>query len=144
MNMNQFKKMGDWRKQWDQFFGDEFFGEFEPMFKANQTQLNLYKSDNEVLVVISVPGLEHVDQVDVFAHYQTLEVKGTVNLKFRGFTLVEEGIFQGTFERVVELPFPIREDRVDASYHNGLLIIHLHRLIPDDSRKKISVKKIED
>ncbi|MBD8069664.1 Hsp20/alpha crystallin family protein [Bacillus sp. PS06] len=144
MNMDQFKHMHDWRKQWDGFFGDSFWKGFEPMMNNVTSQVNLYKSENELLVVMSIPGLENVDNLDLFVQYQTLEVRGKVNLRFKGFELVEEGIFQGEFERVVQLPFPVREDRIDASYHNGLLIIHLHKRIPDDNRKKIAIKKIDE
>lgn len=145
MNINQFKGMNDWMKQMDQFFGKDFLGGFEPMLRASQTQVNLYKTENELLVVISLPGLENVDEVDVYANHQKLEIKGRINLKFKGFELIEENIFQGHFERTVDLPYPVRDDRVDASYHNGLLIIHLHRLIQSEaSRKKIAVRKIEE
>ncbi len=145
MNINQFKGMNDWMKQMDQFFGKDFLGGFEPMLRASQTQVNLYKTENELLVVVSLPGLENVDEVDVYPNHQKLDIKGRINLKFKGFELIEENIFQGHFERTIDLPYPVREDRVDASYHNGLLIIHLHRLIQSEaSRKKIAVRKIEE
>ncbi|WP_078550838.1 Hsp20/alpha crystallin family protein [Litchfieldia alkalitelluris] len=142
--MDQFKQMHDWRKQWDGFFGDDFWKGFDPMMNNVSSQVNLYKSDNELLAVLSIPGLENVDDIDLFVQYQTLEVRGKVNLRFKGFELVEEGIFQGEFERIVQLPFPVREDKIDASYHNGLLIINLHKRIPDDNRRKIAIKKIDD
>ncbi len=144
MNMNQFKQMHDWRKQWDGFFGDNFWKGFEPMLDNVSSQVNLYKAENELLVVLSIPGLEDVDDVELFVQYQTLEARGKVNLRFKGYELVEEGIFQGEFERIVNLPYPVREDKIEASYHNGLLIVNLHRRIPDDNRKKIQVRKIEE
>lgn len=144
MKNSQFPMFQDWRKQFGHFFGEEFWNGFEPLLQNNQTQMNLYKGENEILVVLAIPGLENVEEVDVYAHYQTLEIRGEVNLNFRGFELQEEGIFQGRFERVVQLPYPVREDKVEASYHHGLLMIHLHRLISESNKRKIAVKRIDD
>ncbi|MFT4414581.1 Hsp20/alpha crystallin family protein [Fredinandcohnia humi] len=140
MNMEQFKKMTDWRKQWDHFFGEDFWNGFAPFFDNSHSQLNLYQGENEVLVVLSLPGLTKVEDVDIFINHQTLEIKGKINFQFKDFELVQEGIFQGKFERTVPLPFTVREDRMKASYKRGLLLIHLHKLIPNESRKKISVQ----
>jgi len=148
MNKDQFKHLHDWKKQWGDFLGDGFWKGFEPMFEngtsSSKGGVNVYKSENELLIVISVPGLENVNDLDLFVHYQTLEVKGKVTLRFNGFDLIEEGIFQGAFEKIINLPYPVREDKIDASYHNGLLIIGLHKRIPDDNRKRVIVKKIDD
>lgn len=143
MKMDQFKRMTDWRKQWDHFFGDEFWNGFAPFFDNAHSQLNLYQGENELLVVLSLPGLAKVEDVDIFVNHQTLEVKGKINLNFKGFDLIQEGIFQGKFEREIPLPYTVKEDRIKATYKRGLLLIHLHKLIPDDSRKKVDVLDAE-
>ncbi|HZG59708.1 MAG TPA: Hsp20/alpha crystallin family protein [Anoxybacillus sp.] len=141
---NQFK---DWKKQWEYFFNQDFWNNFEPFLQTNKQSssgVNIYKKEeNELLVVMNIPGLEDVEQVEVYVDYKTLEIKAEINLQFKGFELVEEGIFQGTFEKTVPLPFAVKEDRIEASYAGGLLMIHLHRLIPDDTKKKIKIKKAE-
>jgi HSP20 family protein len=142
MKTNQFGILNEWKKQWDQFFGGEFWSGLEPLFNNMQTQMNLYKGENELLVVLAIPGLENVENLELFAHYQTLEVKGKINLDFPGFELMEEGIFEGNFHREIQLPYSVREDRIEANYENGLLIIHLYRLIPDETKKKVTIKKV--
>ncbi|WP_449538641.1 Hsp20/alpha crystallin family protein [Ferdinandcohnia sp. Marseille-Q9671] len=139
MKMDQFNQMNNWRKQWDHFFKDEFWNGFTPFFDNAQSQLNLYQGENELLVVLSLPGLAKVEDVTIFVNHQTLEVKGKTNLQFRGFEVIQEGIIQGSFEREIPLPYTVKEDRIKASYKRGLLLIHLHKQIPDDSRKKIEV-----
>ncbi|MCH1624688.1 Hsp20/alpha crystallin family protein [Ferdinandcohnia quinoae] len=138
--MDQFKNITEWKNQWDQFFGEEFWNNFEPYFDNSKSQLNIYQAENELLVVLSLPGLARVDDVDIYVQYQTLSVKGKINLNFKGYEIIQEGIIQGKIEREIQLPFAVREDRIDASYKRGLLIIHLHKLIPDETRKKITVK----
>jgi len=139
--MNHFKQMHDWKKQWSHFFGDDFWKGFEPMMESTTVPVNIYKAENELLVVISAPGLENVKDIEIIVQYQTIEIKGTINLNYKGYEIVEESIFQGKIERVIQLPFPVREDRIDATYHRGLLIINLHKRIPDDQRKRVSVKE---
>ncbi|QFT87431.1 Hsp20/alpha crystallin family protein [Bacillus sp. THAF10] len=137
---NQFKNMGDWRKQWDQFFGDEFWKGFEPYFENMQTQTNIYKSENEILCVMCLPGLVNPDQVQLYVRPQQLEVKGQINLNIHGYELIDEGIAQGEFERSFELPYPVRDDKVDATYENGILYIHLHRHILSDTKRQVYVR----
>lgn len=139
MKMDQFKNMNNWRKQWDHFFGDEFWNEFTPFLDNAHSQLNLYQGENELLVVLSLPGLIKVEDVDIYVNHQTLEVQGKINLNFKGFDIIQEGIFQGSFQREIQLPYTVKEDRIKASYKRGLLLIHLHKQIPDDSRKKVEV-----
>lgn len=138
--MDQFKNITEWKNQWNQFFGEEFWSNFEPHFDTSKSQLNMYQAENELIVVLSLPGLARVEDITIYVQYQTLSVKGKINLNFKGYELIQEGIVQGEVVREIQLPFAVREDRIDASYKRGLVIIHLHKLIPDETRKKIAVK----
>jgi HSP20 family protein len=142
---NPFDPFSDWTKHWQQFFHGDFWGNFQSFLPTinKQSGINIYKKDNELLIVVSLPGLEKVEDAELYVYYKTLEIKAHINLNFKGFELVEEGIFQGTWEKTIPLPFAVKEDRIEATYHNGLLFIHLHRLIPDEQKKKIEIKKGE-
>ncbi|HHY73745.1 MAG TPA: Hsp20/alpha crystallin family protein [Bacillus bacterium] len=144
--MDQFKNWQDWSKSLDSFLGDGFLSNFEGILQYHYfPQVNVYQTENELLVLASIPGLNDINNVDVYIDYQSLELKGDIHLRYKGYTLTQDELFNGHFERKIDLPFPVKDDRVDAVYQNGLLIIHLHRLIPDDMhRQRISVKKIED
>ncbi|MGM7683277.1 Hsp20 family protein [Cytobacillus sp. Hm23] len=148
IDFDQFKNLNNLKDQWGHFFGKDFLSGFDSIFNGFQSQapVNIYQSHNELLVVVSMPGLDKESDVDLYVNKnnQTLEVKGNINLAFKGFDLQEQGIQEGTVEKNIELPFPVIDDRIDASYHNGLLIIHLHKLISKDAKKKIKVHKIED
>ncbi|WP_102347890.1 Hsp20/alpha crystallin family protein [Bacillus sp. Marseille-P3661] len=144
--MDPFKNWHEWRKNLDSFMGEDFLNSFEGIFKYNHfPQVNVYQTENEVLVLASIPGLDDMNNVDVYIDYQAIELKGTINLRYKGFRLTQDELYSGHFERKINLPFPVKDDRVDATYQNGLLIIHLHRLIPDDQHKhRVSIKKIEN
>lgn len=144
--MDPFRNWEDWRKNLDSFLGDDFLTNFEGILRYNHfPQINVYQRETEVFVLASIPGLDDMNNVDVYIDYQSLELKGSINLHYKGFQLIQNELFNGRFERKIDLPFPVKDDRIDATYQNGLLIIHLHRQIPDDQPKhRVSIKKIEN
>lgn len=136
--LKDFSKMKD---QFKGFFGDEFWGNFDHLFQNQQTQHNLYQSENELLCVVNIPGISDINSLNVFVHQNIIEIEGKINLNYKGFKLLHEGIIHGPFQREIELPFNVRSDKVYAHYQHGLLIIHLHRQIPSHtSKSKVSVK----
>lgn len=144
--MKQLNNWQDMMNNIDSFFGDGFLNGFEQVFRNKDfPAMNIYQSDNELLCLFAIPGLDNMDDVDVFLDYNTMDIKGNINLRYRGFRLTDNELFEGSFQRTVDLPFPVKEDKINATYQNGLLIVHLHRLIPDDRPKqKVSIKKIEE
>jgi len=143
--MDPFQNMQDWRKNMDRFFGENFWGEFEGIMKPPIPHINLYKSDNEILCYVSIPGLDDIDKVDVYVDYSILEIKGVISLQPHHHQMVHEEILQGSFERKIDLPYPVRGDKIHASYKNGLLIIQLHRLIHEETNKnRIKIHAMED
>ncbi|MCG3419770.1 Hsp20/alpha crystallin family protein [Oceanobacillus jordanicus] len=143
--MDPFKQMGDWKKNMDQFFGDNFWDEFEGIIKPNIPQINLYQTEHELFCVLNIPGLHDLEKIDIYADMATLELRGVIDLEFGGGQVIKEEILQGAFERQISLPFPVRSDKITATYRNGLVYIRLHRLISETSNKRrVNVKLLED
>lgn len=145
VNDNWLKNNTNWNKGLPNFMGDDFFSEFKNlMFDNNGPKVNIYESGNEILVIFSLPGLK-MEDIDIYAHEKTLEVRCTIHTDYQGFRLIQDEILQGPVKRTIELPYPIRDDKVDASYQRGLLSIYLHRLIRTNNIKnKIKVKNLEE
>ncbi|WP_139367523.1 Hsp20/alpha crystallin family protein [Bacillus alkalicellulosilyticus] len=135
----------NWKGMLPNFLGDDFFSSFNQLAtNSSTTKVNIYESGNELIVVFSLPGLK-VEEVDIYAYERTLEVRGTVHIDFNGFRLVQEEMVQGPIKRSIELPFPVKEDKVDAAYQRGMLVIHLHRLIrPNQVKQKINIKNLDE
>ncbi|GGD22220.1 Hsp20/alpha crystallin family protein [Pontibacillus salipaludis] len=143
--MDPFQNMINWRQNMDRFFGEDFWGEFEGILKPTIPQINMYKSDNELLLLVNVPGLENLDDLDIFVDYSILEIKGLISLQTSQKQCIQEEILQGTFERKVELPYPVRGDRMQATYRNGIVVIQLHRMIQEEGkRNKIKIKSLDE
>lgn len=143
--MNPFEHMDDWKKNMDQFFGNNFWGQFDGLIKNSIPQLNLYQTDHEIFVLINVPGMDSLDNIDVYVDYATLELKGTIDLGLGQNTATTQEITEGVFERKVHLPFPVRADKIKATYKNGIVYVKLHRLVSETSRKnRVNVKLLAD
>ncbi len=129
----------------DHFFGENFWNEFEGIMKPNIPQINMYQTDNEILCIVNMPGLKNLNQIDIYVNYTTLELRGNINLEHAHGTVIKEEILQGVFDRKIDLPFPVRADKMDATYKNGLVFIQLHRLISETSNlNKVDIKLLED
>ncbi|WP_010529599.1 Hsp20/alpha crystallin family protein [Lentibacillus jeotgali] len=143
--MDPFKQMSDWRKNMDHFFGENFWNEFENIIKPTIPQINIYQQDHELICVASIPGLTDLNKIDIYVDHATLELKGDIDIGYAVGTVVKEEILQGVFERTITLPYPVRRDKINATYQNGLVIIHLHRLISDESsRNKVNIRLTDE
>ncbi|MDC3414208.1 Hsp20/alpha crystallin family protein [Aquibacillus sp. 3ASR75-11] len=143
--MDPFRNMGDWKKNLDHFFGDRFWNEFEGIMKPTIPQMNIYQKENELFCIVNIPGLNDLDNVHVYVDHATLELKGVINIDHVGGHIVTEEILQGSFERKMDLPFPVRDDKINATYGHGLLVIHLHRLVTNKKNKnRLEIRNLED
>jgi HSP20 family protein len=107
---------------------------FNPFVSRDRTPLNIYAGDNGVKVVVSVPGWE-AEWFDLSVKGNKLHLRGET--KFEAVENAEEPI-QETLNRVVTLPYRVADDKVQATYRNGLLTIDMVRS-EQDRPKKIAI-----
>ncbi|SHF82044.1 Hsp20/alpha crystallin family protein [Ornithinibacillus halophilus] len=143
--MDPFQQMSDWKQNMDHFFGEQFWDQFEGIIKPTIPQVNLYQTDNELLCIVNIPGLHDLEKLDIYVDYTTMELRGVIDIGHDGGMVIKEEILQGVFERTITLPFPVRADKIKATYKNGLVYIQLHRLVTESSRKnRVNVRLLED
>lgn len=106
---------------------DDFFHAFEsrrPWFGGGGwPTVEIDESDREIVVTAELPGMEEKD-VEVLLEQGMLTLRGeksTTDDRHRQFS----ERFYGRFERRLPLPVEIDEDKVEASFRNGLLRITL-------------------
>jgi len=131
-----FDYMHQWKDNIDKFFGESFWGEFDSVLKPLIPQINIYKKEYELLVVINVPGIKKMDQINCSVSGQTLHVSGMITIKTSGFEMHQEEIVQGSFDRSVELPYIIRKDKIQARYEHGLVWINLYKEVEKEKHSK--------
>lgn len=136
MNLVPFKKRDLWADPFDSIenFRNEISNFFKPMsglmrrdggglFERDWSpSIDVYDSDNEVLVKADIPGLKK-DEMDISIHGDLLTIKGE---KKRGNEVRKENYyraerFYGSFNRTIQLPSEVEQDKVNATYKDGVL-----------------------
>ncbi len=105
--------------------------------------LDMYETDENVIVTAVVPGLKPED-VDITISGNTLNIKGEFQAEEegrRGSVHFQERRY-GKFQRSVTLPSTVDTDRVEATFENGILKLTLPKV--EEARPKhipVKVKK---
>jgi HSP20 family protein len=101
--------------------------------------INIWLGENSVVVTSELAGVTR-DDVTINLQEDVLTLEGT-----RRPTQQQDVDWQrrerayGTFSRVVQLPFRVDPEKVQARYNNGILEIELERL-DADRPKKIEIR----
>ncbi|RLB07000.1 MAG: Hsp20/alpha crystallin family protein [Deltaproteobacteria bacterium] len=122
---------------WDRFFSERplewLGGQWTPSLDVSETK-------DKVVVKAEIPGIDPKD-IDVSLSNGVLTIKGEKKQereeKDENYHLVERSY--GSFSRAVRLPAEVQEDKVKASYKDGVLKITL----PKTERAKEKEIKIE-
>lgn len=98
--------------------------------------INVRANDEAVTVSAELPGVS-ADQVDVSVEGDTFTLKGRRNDEVAGEndTWHRRERRQGEFTRIVELPYSVDVDKVQATLRNGILTVHLPRLEAEKPRR---------
>ncbi len=102
--------------------------------------LDVSETDNEVDVKMDLPGMKAED-IDIQVHNNVLTIRGDraeqTEEKARKFLRIERR--SGSFARSVALPSVVDENKVDATYKDGVLTISMPKT-KEAQAKKIPVK----
>jgi HSP20 family protein len=110
-------------------------GEWFPSLDVSETK-------NEIVVKAEVPGMDPKD-IDISLSNGTLTIKGEKKQereeKEEDYHLVER--HYGSFMRSVMLPTEVKQDKINASYKNGVLKVVLPKF--EEAKKKEVKIKVE-
>lgn len=110
---------------WEQMFGKQ---PFEAGKGLDHPRIDIYETQQEVVAIVEVPGIESAEEVKLSIKPDTLSLSGSLKGRFGAikedrFYMNER--FRGAFERTVSLPARVRPQHARASYKNGLLEIRI-------------------
>jgi HSP20 family protein len=114
------------REAMDRLFDDAFTRPLNINGSWSAPAIDMYQTDNELVVKASLPGLK-ADDVQITITHDVLTLKGE-------FKHEEEGTDKawhirehrwGAFERSLALPTEIKADKTRAEFENGVLVITL-------------------
>jgi HSP20 family protein len=102
--------------------------------------VDIFENDNDVVVKVELPGMDPRN-IDVTLEKNVLMVKGERRFeketKEENYHRVEREY--GTFSRSFALPMPVKEDKINAEYKDGILRI----VLPKKEEVKPKAIKIE-
>lgn len=137
-----FRQLDNMRREFDRMFErgwpslftdrDESFG---------MPRIDLHETDNEIVATCDLPGLENKDDIDIEVNNNVLTISGTVNhsQEIKENQLHRKERFAGRFQRSIGLPVKVEQDKIQATYRNGVLEVHMPKLA-DSERKKIDIQ----
>jgi len=96
---------------------------------ANALAVDMYETDNDVVVKASLPGIKPED-VDITVTGNVLDIRGETKDETeekRGDYHYHERTF-GSFQRCLTLPMDIKSDAVEATFENGVLTLTMPKV----------------
>ena len=127
-------ELGRLQRHADRFVSSILAGAAEPTGPA----VNLYHSDEGLVLVAQVPGLAAED-LDIRIEDGSLVLEGTPRPAPTEKGAEDEGERNATFLRRVRLPFAIDAAGVEARLEHGLLVVRAPRKQPDSRSIKIDL-----
>ena len=129
------------REEMDELFGN-FLSEAGNGWLLGQTipAIDLSETESTFEVRVDVPGIKPGD-LDILLTGNTLTISGQRKEEYeeKGHTLYRAERRSGAFSRSITLPNSVKEDHVDAQYHDGVLTITLQKT-EEAKTRKIKVK----
>jgi len=102
--------------------------------------INLWSKGDDQFVSAEMPGVRAED-VQVSVEGNTLMISGERKAQEmpEGARMVRKERNFGSFSRTLQLPYRVDPEKVDASFHQGILSIQLPRA-EEDKPKKIAIR----
>jgi len=118
------------------------FEEFGRLSETFVPRVDVKEQDNEVIVSAELPGMDQKD-VDVEVTSDSVRISGE---KKQEEEKEEKGYYRremtyGSFERMIDLPTEVDENKAEAEFKNGVLTIKLPKSKEAQAKhKKIKIK----
>lgn len=138
-------------REMNRLFDDVLRGTGLPAATGNQGQgrvgnfvnasMNVSETENEIHITAELPGVTEQD-IDVSLDDDVLTIRGEKKFERtndkENFHFVERSY--GTFQRSLQLPFPVDPERVQASFENGVLTVTVPKTGQQERSRRIQVQ----
>jgi len=142
-NLIRFEPMRDMitlREAMDRLFDGAFTRPLSTGFGVQVPAVNMYQTDDEVIVQATLPGMK-VEDVQITITGDVLSLKGEFKenseSKDKSYHIREQTY--GAFERSLRLPVGVLADKSKAEFKDGILSITLPKS-EDERPKTITIK----
>ena len=128
--------MGQFEREFEKFFKEPFFSMASP---SNRTfpKINIREFDTKYVVEVATPGFKKEDIVAYFKdgclHITSEDTKREVEVKNH---YVHKEISNRSFHRIIPFSEEINNDKVEATYNNGILFITIKKKTSKKEKSK--------
>jgi HSP20 family protein len=143
--MKLIKKNDEWGfpSVWEDFFNNDLFN--LPAVASRGTTVpavNISENDKDFVVELAAPGMKKDDfQVDLERNVLTISSEQKDEKQEEGKHFTRKEFNYQSFQRSFTLPESVNQDKIEATYNDGVLKIILHKkeeMIPKSKVIKIS------
>lgn len=115
---------------------NRIMGSFAPRGSGGFPPLNMWASDENVVLTAELPGV-NPDDLDISVVGDTVTLSGRRELAASGDDVRyhRQERWHGDFTRTLQLPFRIDVENVDAAFKKGVLMLTLPRAEEDRPRR---------
>lgn len=135
-----FRPFRELQREIDRLFDDFFRTEVRPVKEFFAPDMDVYETDNEVVIEVEIPGIDRKD-VKITVEENILKISGEKKVereqKGKNYYYVERST--GKFERAIRLPDYVDVEKIKAEYKNGVLTIK----VPKKEERKKKVIEVE-
>lgn len=132
----------DMRRMMEDFWMTPFSGEFGRWGDSFVPKVDVKEEEKEIVVAAELPGMDQKD-IDVTVTEDSVRIAGEKKHEERE---EEKGYYRhetsyGAFERVIDLPAEVNQDKAEAEFSKGVLTIRLPKSEEAQAKhKKIKIK----
>lgn len=126
--------------QMQEQFNHELSDWFGAATATNNSPLGVWTKEGEAIIAVELPGLEPED-IDVSVHRNVVSISARPRDEElpEGARSLRQELVRDSIERQVQLPFEPENDKVEATYERGLLVLRVSA--PESAQPaKIEVK----
>lgn len=110
----------------DEMFNNDYMGGTEQFKKASNAPVNVSEKEDQFIVEMSIPGFKKEEvSIEVDQDLLTISSEVTSNQEETVEQFNRREFTKESFKRSFNLPETVNQDKIDASYENGILTITL-------------------
>ncbi len=122
------------------FFFDDFDDMFLPATNRNDMRCDIYEKDNIYHIEMDIAGFDKEDiNVEIKNNYLTVTASKTDEKEDENKNYIRRERNYGEYSRTFSLG-DVDENKVEAEFNNGTLLITVPKINEDELKKKIQIK----
>jgi len=134
---NPFREMDNIGREMGHFFDFP-----SKLFSGSSPRVDVYQTENEVIVKAEIPGVSKKD-LNLYIDENSVRISGQTRKENE---LKDENVYRaeryyGSFSRTIPLPAEVKSEEAKAEYKDGILSITVPKVEPSKARgRKIDIQ----